>query len=305
MSLSRVVAACVAAFTLSSGAFALAPYDSTGATVELVPVAGGAAVASTTVTFPPDAVTVNLSIPSSIIAGLAPGASVSYFARATSNALTAGSTCNANVLSRQITFTKAGNTSAVGVPTLGGLALVLLALVVGVVAHRQGRASRVFGALLPLMAVAVLMLTGTRELNAQSSDPNTTYAGSADDAVQSVRAVVDGAGVVTVTVGRANNCVLLAKTAENLPNFDNASGSIGVGSITLNASIPTGTNVIAVPVDTSNGVTLSGASFVVIANGTSSLVVNWNVPSGWSGKTVLIRLTLRGITIDSAPYLFL
>ena len=296
MSLSRVVAACVAAFTLSSGAFALAPYDSTGATVELVPVAGGAAVASTTVTFPPDAVTVNLSIPSSIIAGLAPGASVSYFARATSNALTAGSTCNANVLSRQITFTKAGNTSAVGVPTLGGLALVLLALVVGVVAHRQGRASRVFGALL---------LTGTRELNAQSSDPNTTYAGSADDAVQSVRAVVDGAGVVTVTVGRANNCVLLAKTAENLPNFDNASGSIGVGSITLNASIPTGTNVIAVPVDTSNGVTLSGASFVVIANGTSSLVVNWNVPSGWSGKTVLIRLTLRGITIDSAPYLFL
>jgi hypothetical protein len=200
------LAAWLTALALTSASIAIAPYDSTGATVELVPIAGGAAVASTTVTFPPDAVTVNLSIPPSIIAGLAPGASVSYLARATSNALTTGSTCNANVLSRQITFTKAGSATPVTVPTLGGLALVLLAFVVGVVAFRHGRASQAFGALLPLIAVAVFMLTGTRELNAQSSEPNTAYAGSPDDAVQSVRAVVDGAGVVTVTVGRANNC---------------------------------------------------------------------------------------------------
>ncbi len=231
------LAAWLAALALSNASFALAPYDSTGATIELVPLSGGAAIAATTVTFPPDAATVNLSIPSLIIAGLAPGASVSYLARATSNALTAGSTCNANVLSRQITFTKAGNTSAVGVPTLGGLALVLLALVVAVVAHRQGRAARVFGALLPLVAVAAFMLTGTRELNAQSSDPNTTYAGSVNDAVQSVRAVVDGAGVVTVTVGRANNCDVLsvAPAGSGFANLVNLTLTDATHSISISA----------------------------------------------------------------------
>ncbi len=300
-SLTGRFAACLAALTLSSASFALAPYDSTGATIELVPVAGGAAVATTRVTFPPDAATVNLAIPPSVIAAMAPGTSLSFFARVTSDALTAGSTCTANALSRQITFTKAGSATAAPVPTLGTLGLVLLAGLIGVAAYRNRRVRGALNVLLPVIAIAALSLGSAPSLNAQATDPNTTYAGSVIDAIQSVRAVVDAAGNVGVTGTRAVSCVLLAKTAENLPNFDNASGSIGTGTITLNAAIPAGTTVTASPIDTSNGATLIGASLTVTSNGTSSLVINWTTPS-WPGKTVLIRLAIRGVVIDSSPY---
>ena len=199
----------VAALTLSSFCFALAPYDSTGATIELVPVAGGTAVATTHVTFPPDAATVNLAIPPSVVAAMAPGASVSFFARVTSDALTAGSTCTANALARQITFTKAGSITAASVPTLGALGLVLLAGLVGVAAHRNRRVRGALNVLLPVVAIAALSFGNAPALNAQATDPNTTYAGSVNDAIQSVRAVVDAAGNVGVTGTRANNCDVL------------------------------------------------------------------------------------------------
>ena len=201
--------AAVAALTLSSFCFALAPYDSTGATIELVPFAGGAAVATSHVTFPPDAATVNLAIPSSVIAAMAPGASLSFFARVTSDALTAGSTCTANALSRQITFTKAGSITAASVPTLGALGLVLLAGLVGVAAYRNRRVRGALNVLLPVVAIAALSFGNAPALNAQATDLNTTYAGSVNDAIQSVRAVVDAAGNVGVTGTRANNCDVL------------------------------------------------------------------------------------------------
>ena len=203
------LAACLAALTLSSASFALAPYDSTGATIELVPVAGGAAVATTRVTFPPDAATVNLAIPPSVIAAMAPGTSLSFFARVTSDALTAGSTCTANALSRQITFTKAGSATAATVPTLGTLGLVLLAGLMGVAAYRNRRLRGALNVLLPVIAIAALSFGSAPSLNAQATDPNTTYAGSVNDAIQSVRAVVDAAGNVGVTGTRANNCDVL------------------------------------------------------------------------------------------------
>jgi hypothetical protein len=199
----------VAALTLSSASFGLAPYDSTGATIELVPVAGGAAVATTRVAFPPDAATVNLAIPPSIIAAMAPGTSLSFFAQVTSDALTAGSTCTANALSRQITFTKAGSVTATSVPTLGTLSLVLLAGLMGVAACRNRRVRGALNVLLPIIAIAALSLGSAPSLNAQATDPNTTYAGSVNDAIQSVRAVVDAAGNVGVTGTRANNCDVL------------------------------------------------------------------------------------------------
>ena len=176
-SLTGGLAAGLAALTLSSASFALAPYDSTGATIELLPVAGGAAVATTRVTFPPDAATVNLAIPPSVIAAMAPGASLSFFARVTSDALTAGSTCTANALSRQITFTKAGSATAASVPTLGALGLVLLAGLMGVAAYRNRRVRGALNVLLPVIAIASLSLVSAPSLNAQASDPNTTYAG--------------------------------------------------------------------------------------------------------------------------------
>lgn len=203
------LAACLAALALSSASFALAPYDSTGATIELVPVAGGAAVATTHVTFPPDAATVNLAIPPSVIAAMAPGASLSFLARVTSDALTAGSTCTANALSRQITFTKAGSVTAASVPTLGMLGLVLLAGLMGVAAYRNRRVRGALNVWLPVIAIAALSLGSAPSLNAQATDPNTTYAGSVNDAIQSVRAVVDAAGNVGITGTRANNCDVL------------------------------------------------------------------------------------------------
>ncbi len=79
------LAAWLATFAFSSASFALAPYDSIGATIELVPVAGGGAVATTHVAFPPDAATLNLAIPSSLISAMAPGAPLSFFAWVTSD----------------------------------------------------------------------------------------------------------------------------------------------------------------------------------------------------------------------------
>ncbi len=204
--ITRRLGACLVALTLSSASFALAPYDSTGATIELVPTAGGAAVASTHVTFPPDAATVNLAIPPSVIAGMAPGTTLSFVARVTSDALTAGSTCTANALSRQITFTKAGSTTAASVPTLGTLGLVLLAGFMGVAAYRNRRVRGALNVLLPVIAIAAWSLGSAPSLNAQAPDPNTTYAGSVNDAIQSVRAVVDAAGNVSVTGTRAVTC---------------------------------------------------------------------------------------------------
>lgn len=230
------MAACLAALTLSSASFALAPYDSTGATIELVPVAGGAAVATTHVTFPPDAATVNLAIPPSVIAAMAPGTSLSFFARVTSDALTAGSTCTANALSRQVTFTKAGSVTAATVPTLGTLGLVLLAGLMGVAAYRNRRLRGALNVLLPVIAIAALSFGSAPSLNAQATDPNTTYAGSVNDAIQSVRAVVDAAGNVGVTGTRANNC-------DVLPVAPVGSGFAGLTNLSINddggKSIPT------------------------------------------------------------------
>jgi hypothetical protein len=233
------LAACLAALTLSSASFALAPYDSTGATIELVPVAGGASVATTHVTFPPDSATVNLAIPPSLIAAMARGTSLSFFARVTSDALTVGSTCTANALSRQITFTKAGSAAAALVPTLGTLGPVLLAGLLGVAAYRNRRVRGALNALLPVIAIAALSLGSAPSLNAQATDPNTTYSGSVNDAIQSVRAVVDAAGNVGVTGTRANNC-------DVLPVAPAGSGFANLADITIsdNLGLP-----IVTPID--------------------------------------------------------
>ena len=210
MNLSRVLRSlfAVAVLTAVSGAaLATAPYDATGATVELVPAAGGAALATTRITFPPDAVTTTLTIPSATIAALAPGGSINLLARVTSDALTAGSTCTANVLSRAFTFTRAAAaTPTASVPTLGVFGLVLLAGLVGAVAWRGRRDARLLNVVLPAMLLIGFTLVSVPSLNAQATDPNTTYASSASAGVQAVRAAVDVGGTVTVTVTRANAC---------------------------------------------------------------------------------------------------
>ncbi len=292
----------VTALALSSASFALAPYDSTGATVELVPVAGGAAVVTTHVTFPPDAATVNLAIPPSAIAAMVPGASLSFFARVTSDALTVGSTCTANALSRQITFTKASSATAAAVPTLGTLGLVLLAGLVGVAAYRNRRVRGALNVLLPVIAIAALSLGSAPSLNAQAPDPNTTYAGSVNDAIQSVRAVVDSAGNVGVTGTRANTCQFLplSKVSEFLNIADQ---DIGVGTITLNRVVPAGTVILASYVDAGTGVTIAAGSLSASANGSTTITINWNIGVPWFiGKLVLMRFVIGASTIDSATY---
>jgi hypothetical protein len=204
-----------------------------------VPVAGGAVVATTRVNFPPDAATVNLAIPPSVIAAMAPGASLSFFARVTSDALAAGSTCTANALSRQITFTKAGSAIATSVPTLGTLGLVLLAGIMGVAAHRNRRVRSALNVLLPVIAIAALSLGSAPSRNAQATDPNTTYAGSVNDAIQSVRAVVDAAGNVGVTGTRANNCVSSALPALPVALPDILIGDGGGSRLTVTVNMPT------------------------------------------------------------------
>ena len=140
---------------------------------------------------------------------MAPGTSLSFFARVTSDALTAGSTFTASALSRQITFTKAGSVTAASVPTLGTLGIALLAGLMGVAACRNRRLRGALNVLLPVIAIAALSLGNAPSLNAQATDPNTTFAGSVNVAIQSVRAVVDAAGNVAVTGTRANNCDVL------------------------------------------------------------------------------------------------
>ena len=299
------MAACLATLTLCSASFALAPYDSTGATIELVPVAGGAAVATTHVTFPPDAATVNLAIPSSVIATMAPGSSLSFFARVTSDALIAGSTCNANALSRRITFTKAGNVAAAAVPTLGTLGLVLLAGLMGVAASRNRRVRGALNVLLPFIAIAALSLGNAPSLNAQATDPNTTYAGSVNDAIQSVRAVVDAAGNVGVTGTRANNCAAATLTlvSESLPNFDNA-GTSGTGTITVSRNVASNAVIATEFIDIATGLSLVGAgsTLSVVANGNATLLVNWKTLLSWGGKFIRLRITADGITLQTAIY---
>jgi hypothetical protein len=179
---------------------------------------------------------------------MAPGTSVSFFARVTSDALTAGSTCTANALSRQITFTKAGSVTAASVPTLGTLGLLLLAGLMGVAAYRNRRVRGALNVLLPVIAIAALSLGSAPSLNAQATDPNTTYAGSVNDAIQSVRAVVDAAGNVGVAGTRANNCEGLPSgppLADVGPILDFCGNPI---SFNLNAlgGLPSGSAVVAV-----------------------------------------------------------
>jgi IPTL-CTERM motif len=113
---------------------------------------------------------------------------------------------SANALSRQITFTKAGSVATASVPTLGTLGLVLLAGLMGVAAYRNRRVRGALNVLLPVIAIAALSLGSAPSLNAQATDPNTTYAGSVNDAIQWVRAVVDAAGNVRVIGTRAVTC---------------------------------------------------------------------------------------------------
>jgi len=293
--------ACLAALTLSSASFALAPYDSTGATIELVPVAGGPAVATTHVTFPPDAATVNLAISPSVIAAMAPGTSLSFFARVTSDALTARSTCTANALSRQITFTKAGTITAASVPTLGTLGLVLLAGLMGVAAYRNPRVRGALNVLLPIIAIAALSLGSAPSLNAQATDPNTTYAGSVNDAIQSVRAVVDAAGNVGITGTRAVSCQLatLVKIAESIP-LDTQ--DIGSGTITLNLAVASGTPITASFIDADTGETVIPDYLVASANGSTVISITYSMRSSFRGRKIFIRLVIGTSTIQSAIY---
>ena len=308
MTISRVLRSlfAVAVLTAVSGtALATAPYDSTGSTVELVPAAGGAALASTRITFPPDAVTTTLTIPSATIDALAAGGSINLLARVTSDALTAGSTCTANVLSRAFTFTRAAAvTPAATVPTLGVFGLVLLAGLVGAVAWRGRRDARLLNVVLPAMLLIGFALVSAPTLNAQATDPNTTYAPSASAGVQAVRAVVDAGGVVTITVTRAASCAQLAKVSESLINFDNASGSTGVGSITLNAALASGTPISAQYIDVGTGLPIAAGTISATAVGTSSIAIAWTTPS-WPGKTIQIRLIARGVVINSNAFLML
>ena len=308
MTFSRVLRSlfAVAVLTAVSGtALATAPYDATGATVELVPAAGGAALASTRITFPPDAVTTTLTIPSATIDALAAGGSINLLARVTSDALTAGSTCTANVLSRAFTFTRAAAvTPTATVPTLGVFGLVLLAGLIGAVAWRGRRDARLLNVVLPAMLLIGFALVSAPTLNAQATDPNTTYAPSASAGVQAVRAVVDAGGVVTITVTRAASCAQLAKVSESLINFDNASGSTGVGSITLNAALASGTPISAQYIDVGTGLPIAAGTISATAVGTSSIAIAWTTPS-WPGKTIQIRLIARGVVINSNAYLML
>ena len=162
-----------------------------------MPAAGGATLASTRITFPPDAVTTTLTLPSATIAALAAGGSINLLARVTSDALTAGSTCTANVLSRAFTFTRAAAvTPTATVPTLSVFGLMLLAGLVGAVAWRSRRDARLLNVVLPAVLLIGFTLVSAPTLNAQATDPNTTYASSASAGVQTVRAVVDAGGVV-------------------------------------------------------------------------------------------------------------
>ena len=243
MTFSRVLRSlfAVAVLTAVSGtALATAPYDSTGSTVELVPAAGGAALASTRITFPPDAVTTTLTLPSATIAALAAGGSINLLARVTSDAPTAGSTCAANVLSRAFTFTRAAAaTPTATVPTLGVFGLMLLAGLVGAVAWRGRRDARLLNVVLPAMLLIGFALVSVPTLNAQATDPNTTYASSASAGVQAVRAVVDAGGGVTITVTRANTCdvfpVAPAGSGFALLADMTISDLGGGGSLTVNA----------------------------------------------------------------------
>ena len=261
-----------------------------------MPVAGGAAVATTHVTFPPDAATVNLAIPPSLIAAMAPGTSLSFFARVTSDALTAGSTCTANALSRQITFTKAGSVTAASVPTLGTLGIALLAGLMGVAACRNRRMRGALNVLRPVIAIAALSLGNAPSLNAQATDPNTTFAGSVNVAIQSVRAVVDAAGNVAVTGTRANNCDVLpvAPAGSGYANLANTTVSDNYGASPL-------TIVAGGVVDPlSRGITYSASGLPNDANGALSINPATGVISGiYDDQSTLFSSSTFTITVSA------
>ena len=261
-----------------------------------MPVAGGAAVATTHVTFPPDAATVNLAIPPSLIAAMAPGTSLSFFARVTSDALTASSTFTANALSRQITFTKAGSVTAASVPTLGTLGIALLAGLMGVAAYRNRRLRGALNVLLPVIAIAALSLGNAPSLNAQATDPNTTFAGSVNVAIQSVRAVVDAAGNVAVTGTRANNCDVLpvAPAGSGYANLANTTVSDNYGASPL-------TIVAGGVVDPlSRGITYSASGLPNDANGALSINPATGVISGiYDDQSTLFSSSTFTITVSA------
>ena len=269
-----------------------------------MPVAGGAAVATTHVTFPPDAATVNLVIPPSVIAAMAPGTSLSFFARVTSDALTAGSTCTANALSRQITFTKAGSVTTAAVPTLGTLGLVLLAGLMSVAVYRNRRVRGALNVLLPVIAVAALSLGSAPSLNAQATDPNTTYAGSVNDAIQSVRAVVDAAGNVGVTGTRATACAAapLTLVSENLPNFELTTRQPKTGTLTLSRPVPVGAVISATYIEMPQRAVLAVGSIMVTANGSATLQISYVTPITMGGRAVRLSVVIDGQTIESSTY---
>ena len=308
MTISRVLRSlfAVAVLTAVSGtALATAPYDPNGATVELVPAAGGAALASTRITFPPDAITTTLTIPSATIDALAAGGSINLLARVTSDALTAGSTCTANVLSRAFTFTRAAAVKPTAtVPTLGVFGLVLLAGLVGAVAWRSRRDARLLNVVLPAMLLIGFALVSVPTLNAQATDPNTTYASSASAGVQAVRAVVDAGGVVTVTVTRATTCAAspITLVSESLPNLEVAGGTFS-GTLSVSRAIPAGTTITAEYLDTAvgNPLTFSLPQYLTVtANGTTTLQVSGRTSPGWTGKFVRLRVVVEGSTLLTA-----
>jgi hypothetical protein len=155
--------------------------------------------------------------------------------------------------------------------------------------------------LLPVIAIAALSLGSAPSLNAQATDPNTTYAGSVNDAIQSVRAVVDAAGNVGVVGTRANNCVALPLTlvGESLPNLDN-SGASGSGTLVVSRAISTSSVITAEFINATTGLPLPYVApqfITVTANNTNVLSVSWRTLLSWGGLFMRLRIIVDGQTV--------
>lgn len=190
-------------------------------------------------------------------------------------------------------------------PTLGTLGLALLAGLMGVAAYRNRRVRGALNVLLPVIAIAALSLGSAPSLNAQATDPNTTYAGSVNDAIQSVRAVVDAAGNVGVMGTRSVTCAATPVTlvSENLPNIDNA-GAIFTGTLVVSRYVASGAAISADYIDTATGTPLTGAgaTLSVTSNGTANLQVTGKTLSLWAGKLVRLRVVVDGYTMVTMIY---
>lgn len=187
-------------------------------------------------------------------------------------------------------------------PTLGTLGLVLLAGLIGVAAYRNRRVRGALNVLLPVFAIAALSLGSAPSLNAQATDPNTTYAGSVNDAIQSVRAVVDAAGNVAVTGTRANSCVV------DLPGTASVNGPVSStrGLITLNLAGSDGNGIASwqVTLQRFSPFATTGSAVQLVANGAgnppSTLVVLHEGQAGnWVIYTLRITDTLGNISTGS------